>query len=422
MAERIIYHVDVNSAFLSWEAVFRLAFLGASLDLRTVPSAIGGDIAQRHGIILAKSIPAKAFGIQTGEPVTEALKKCPELILAPPNYGLYERCSKAFSKILKEYTSKVEPFSIDEVFMDMTETIHLYGDPVETANQIRERIKEELGFTVNIGVSSNKLLAKMASDFQKPDRVHTLFPDEIERKMWPMPVRELFFVGRATEAKLKKIGVRTIGQLARTDLNILRSHLKAHGETVWRFANGIDFEPVLEEKADNKGYGNSTTISFDVTDAWTAKRVLLALAETVGMRLRQDNVRIQEVSVGIKAWNLKHISHQKLLNYPTDITYEIYLAAAELFDEAWDGTPIRHLGIHTGKVKRGDHLRQITLFDTMDYEKLERVDRTIDQIRKRWGNDSIQRSVFLKEKRIDHLSGGISREKRSVDYTKLDIR
>lgn len=200
--ESIIFHIDVNSAFLSWEAVYRLTHRGGTLDLREVASAVGGDMSMRHGIILAKSIPAKKYGIRTGETILEAQRKCPNLILVPPNYGLYEKCSAAFMNILREYSDVVEQYSIDEAFMDMTATCQLFGTPEEAAEQMKSRIKNELGFTVNVGISRNKLLAKMASDFKRPDRVHTLYPKEIREKMWPLPVSDLFFVGRATTKKI----------------------------------------------------------------------------------------------------------------------------------------------------------------------------------------------------------------------------
>ncbi|MBS6759991.1 DNA polymerase Y family protein, partial [Hungatella hathewayi] len=255
--ERTIFHVDVNSAFLSWEAVYRLKHLGGRLDLRTVSAAVGGDVTRRHGIILAKSIPARTYGIKTGETVCSALKKCPELVLVPPNYNLYQRSSDALIRLLKEYTPLVEQYSIDEAYMDMTESRALFGPPKEAAEKIRERILCELGFTVNIGVANNKLLAKMASDFKKPNRVHTLWKEEIPMKMWPLPVSELFFIGRATYRKLKGIGITTIGELARSDPDILRRHLGKQGEVIWGFANGIDLSAVEAEAPPNKGYGNS---------------------------------------------------------------------------------------------------------------------------------------------------------------------
>lgn len=417
---RIIFHIDVNSAFLSWEAVYRLYHLGARTDLRQVVSAVGGDMAMRHGIILAKSIPAKKYNIQTGESIVEARQKCPGLLLVPPNYTLYEKCSAAFMEILRSYSPDVEQYSIDEAFVDMTGTKGLWGDPETAANRIRNQIHDELGFTVNVGVSENKLLAKMASDFRKPDMVHTLWRHEIESKMWPLPVSDLFFVGRATTKKLLEIGVHTIGELAKTDPRILRSRLKKHGEIIWGFANGIDVSVVQSKPLDNKGYGNSTTIAFDVCDASTAKLVLLALAETVGTRLRAAGVRAEVIAVGIKSHDLQYASHQMTLQNATNITIEIHRYACQLFDALWDGAPIRHLGIHTSRIRDGMNMRQIDMFDTMDYEKLEKLDNTVDTIRHRYGNDSIKRAVFIGS-RIDHMSGGISREKRTVDYNKIKI-
>lgn len=407
---KVIFHVDVNSAFLSWEAVFRLYHKGGKKDLRNEVAAVGGDVAMRHGLILAKSIPAKKYRIQTGESIMEAKQKCPELILVPPNYGLYERCSKAFIQVLKEYTPVVEQYSIDECFMDMTGTEKLWGPPMEVAEQIKNRIRNELGFTVNIGISENKLLAKMASDFLKPDRVHTLWHHEIQEKMWMLPVSDLFFVGRATTKKLLKLGIRTIGDLAKSDPALLRSHLKKHGEVVWGFANGIDVSVVQAVAPDHKGYGNSTTIAFDVSDASTAKLVLLALAETVAARLRAASVRAEVIAVGIKNFELSYASHQMTLANATNITIEIHRCACQLFDQLWDGTPIRHLGIHTSRMKDKLDMRQLDMFDSTDYEKLERADAAVDQIRRRYGNDSLMRAAFLGSK-IDHMSGGISREK-----------
>ena len=417
---KVIFHIDINSAFLSWEAVYRLHHLGGTVDLREEVAAVGGDMAMRHGIILAKSIPAKKYNIKTGESITEALQKCPHLKLVPPNYGLYEKCSAAFMKILRQYSPDVEQYSVDEAFVDMTGTEGLWGEPVAAANRIRNQIREELGFTVNIGVSENKLLAKMASDFKKPDRVHTLWKHEIEDKMWPLPVSELFFVGRATAKKLFGMGIRTIGELANTDPIILKSHLKKHGEVIWAFANGLDVSVVQSEAPANKGYGNSTTIAFDVTDASTAKLVLLALAETVGTRLRAAQVRAEVIAVGLKTYDLQYASRQMTLGHATDITIEIHRYACQLFDTLWDGRAISHLGIHTSLLKDHMDMRQMDMFDTTDYEKQEQLDRTVDEIRVRYGKDALKRSVFVGG-RIDHMSGGISREKRTVDYEKVKV-
>ncbi len=420
--ERIVFHVDVNSAFLSWEAAYRLHHLGASMDLRKIPSAVAGDAEARHGIILAKSHPAKAYGVRTGETIGQARAKCPQLYMVPPNYSLYQRCSRAFQEILKDYTPDVEPYSIDECYMDMTETLHLFGEPLKVADEIRGRIKDELGFTVNIGVASNKLLAKMASELKKPDRTHSLFLEDIPDKMWPLPVSQLFFVGRASKRKLEVLGIRTIGELAAADPKILETVLHKQGRQIWNFANGRDDSRVEAKSSVNKSYGNSTTVAFDVKDREGAEKVLLALAETVAGRLRSHKVKAEVISVGIKSYDFHYSSHQMTLPDPTNITWELYQYACQLFEELWDGkTPLRHLGIYTQKIRGEEEPRQMNLFDTADYGKLEKLDEMVDAIRRKHGIDSVKRAVFLNSS-IDHLSGGISREKRTVDYSRQKIQ
>jgi DNA polymerase-4 len=413
--EKVIFHIDVNSAFLSWEAVYRLHILGQKTDLREIPSAVAGDVKKRHGIILAKSSPAKKFGIRTGDTICDARNLCPELVLVDPNYDLYETSSKAFMKILRGFSPCVEQYSIDEAYCDMTGTTALYGSPVVAANLLKDRIHQELGFTVNVGVSSNKLLAKMASDFKKPNRVHTLFPDEIEKKMWPLPVGELFYVGLATKRKLNGLGIYTIGELARTDQSLLCAHLKKQGEVIHAFANGVDVSVVSDEVPANQGYGNSTTIPFDLEDADAAKMVLLSLSETVCARLRAVSVMVNVVSVSIVDFQFHHVSHQKTLLTATNITNELHYAACRLFDKLWDQTPIRSLGIHTAKVVRADTVRQINLFDRDQYEKFSRLDVAIDTVRERYGDDSVMRAVFLNSP-IYHMVGGIPPEKRKPEY------
>ena len=409
--EKVIFHVDVNSAYLSWEAVYRRKYRGEVLDLRDIPSAVGGDVNQRHGIILAKSMPAKAYGIRTGDSIWEARQKYGPLTIVPPDYSLYDRSSHALLTLLREYSPDVEQYSIDEAYVDMSGTQKLFGSPEQAADRIRERIREELGFTVNIGISENKLLAKMASDFRKPDRTHTLFAQEIPLKLWPLPVSELFFVGRASAKKLCNLGIYTIGDLARTDVEILKRHMKKQGELIWNFANGRDFSLVEAVPPPNKGYGNSTTIPVDVTSASQASLVLLALAETVGARLRKDGKKAEVLSVSIKDYLFQTASHQCRLPAPTNITEELHRHACSLFLKLWDGLPIRHLGIHTGRMQDENAMRQMELFDTRDYGKLERLDRAVDTIRRRYGMDAVKRAVFL-ESPIDHMSGGMSREKR----------
>ncbi|MDF2820280.1 MAG: DNA-directed polymerase [Clostridiales bacterium] len=412
MSKPIIFHIDVNSAFLSWEACYRVNILGESADLRDIPSVVGGDQEKRHGIVLAKSNSAKKYKIQTGEPLVSALNKCPNLTIVPPNYELYVTSSRALLKILKEFSPLVEQYSIDEAYCDMTGTENIYGTPIAAATYIKDKIYEELGFTVNIGCSSNKLLAKMAGDFQKPNMVHSLFPEEIPDKMWPLDVGDLFFVGRATQKKLRSLGIQTIGELAHTDINILRYHFKKHGEVIYNYANGYDFTPLIDITPQNKGYGNSITIPIDASTASSAKMVLLSLCETVSTRLRADNIKASCISVSITDCEFSHASHQRNITASTNITNEIYTIACLLFDELWDKkTPIRQLGVHTSKLSNDDY-RQYNLFDMYKYDKLKKLDSAIDEIRGRYGEDSVKRACFL-DGSTNHMSGGIDKAKRT---------
>lgn len=395
--EKIFYHIDVNSAFLSWEASYRINVLGESLDLRTIPAIIGGDIEKRHGIVLAKSLPCKKYNILTGEPLVSVKEKCPGITIIPPNYPMYEKASRALMNLLSEYSDDVQQYSIDEAFVNMTGTATLFGSPVNAANLIKDRIKNELGFTVNIGISSNKLLAKMASDFKKPDLVHTLFPNEIKDKMWPLPISELFFVGHSIEKKLLNYGVTTIGELALSDPLWIKSILKSHGYLTWQFANGIDEQlDKFTYSPHNHGYGNSMTIPFDVTDSSTAKAVLLSLAETVATRIRADSAFISVVAISIVDYDFNYSHRQMTLLSATDITRQIYEAACTLFDSLWDHTPIRKLGIHTSKASSAS-MYQYSLFDTMNIDKEIKLDKAIDDIRSTWGQDSIKRGALLSD-------------------------
>lgn len=393
MSKRIIFHIDANSAYLSWEAAHRLQH-GESLDLRTVPAVVGGNPETRHGIVLAKSIPAKRYGIQTGETIHTALAKCPELMIVRPNYELYMQCSKAFGDILREYSPLVEQYSIDEYFIDFSIMERLFSEPVEAAHIIKDRIKNELGFTVNVGISTNKILAKMASELEKPDKVHTIFPNEIAQKMWPLPIEELFMAGRATARKLQSRGIKTIGDLANFDPMAIRIFLKGHGILVWNYANGIESNPVRENRRPLiKGIGNSTTIAFDVEDRTTAHLVLLSLTETVAARLRQAGYCARLVSVSLKTNEFYNRSHQRKIFSAIDCTNAIHEIACELFDELWKGQPVRHLGVRVSDFCQ-NNIHQLALFER-DYEKQRTVDKTVDAIRKRFGNSSVFRSSFL---------------------------
>lgn len=401
---RVIFHVDANSAYLSWTAAAMLE-KGYPIDIREIPSVVSGDPLSRHGIILAKSIPAKKYGIATGQSLFEAKQKCPNLAVFPPNYDLYMLCSNEMYRILLEYSPVVERYSIDECYLDYTASRGRFGDPVEAAHEIKERIKRELGFTVNIGISVNKILAKMGSELKKPDQVHTLWPQEMGQKMWPLPVGELFMVGRATAQKLKKININTIGDLAKADRHHMKALLKSHGLLVWSLANGIDdTEVTLNSEIIQKGVGNSTTISYDVTDRTEAHLILLALTERVAMRLRRLGYLVSLVSVSIKNDSFVGYSHQLKLPCCINTTTEIFEYVRLLFDQSWRGEAIRKLGVHVSDF-HSDDARQFSLFDKGDTEKLQALDRAVDQIRERYGTRSIIRGSFVNGD-INAVQGG----------------
>lgn len=404
--ERVILHVDVNSAYLSWEAVYRLLH-GAKLDLRDVPSVVGGDAEKRHGIVLAKSVPAKKYGIHTGEVLWQARSKCPGLIVVPPDYQLYMQCSNALIELLSEYSPLIERYSVDECFVDIT---HSLGnkDPFSLAKEISGKIKNTLGFTVNIGISTNKLLAKMGSELEKPDKIHTLYPHEIPKKMWPLSVKELFMVGRSTAPKLYRLNIFSIGQLAKTDPDFLTAHFKSFGKVLWRYANGIDDSPVNPFGTVPKGIGNSTTIPFDVDNEKDAFLVLLSLVETASSRLRSARLLARVVSVAIRKTDLAFFSHQRRLLTPTDDTGTLFKTVKTLFKELWDGTPLRHLGVAFSSLCT-DQFCQVSLFEEGQIYKKKALDSSIDAIRLHYGDTSVVRGCFINSG-IPPLMGGVAED------------
>lgn len=392
--ERLIFHVDVNSAFLSWEAARRVK--EGLPDLREIPSCIGGDPKSRRGIVVAKSIPAKKYGVTTGEPVSMALRKCPELICVPGDFALFETCSRAFKKICASYAPVMESFSIDEVFLDMSGTEKIYPDPVKLAHEIKDRIREELGFTVNIGIGTNKLLAKMASDFEKPDKVHTLFPAEIPTKMWPLPVRDLLFLGKASEQKLIKAGIKTIGEMARyPETEIQRLLGEKTGHQLYEYANGRDDSPVRGEREEAKGYSAETTTEEDIVTYEQAFSLLLAQCDVVAARMRKDGKKCSCVSVTYRMLDFRTRSHQKKLENPTDVTEEIFAQIKNLLRECWQCQPLRLIGVALTDLT-SDDFRQMSLFEnTENHEKQKKVDGVVDDIRKRFGNGMIVRGSTM---------------------------
>lgn len=412
----IIFHIDVNSAFLSWTALERLRNDPPSVDLRTIPSIIGGDEKQRHGIVLAKSIPAKRYGIHTGEPVATALRKCPFLTLVPPDHALYHKRSKELMALLHTYTSDIEQVSIDECYLFYTPIGHLFSSPEEAARRIADDVRNTLGFTVNVGIAENKLLAKMASDFEKPDRVHTLYRNEIPTKMWPLSVHELFMVGRKSASRLEELGIHTIGELAHSDRAFLQTQFKSHGILMWEYANGIDDSAVHSDATKAKCIGNSTTLASDVMTRKEAFEILLSLSEQVATRLRKAEQLASTVTIEVKYSDFHTCSRQMQTHTPIATTDALYDCACQLFNALWNGSPIRLLGVRTSRLQSEHDPIQLSLFDLNfslteaspasaapvaksarkpDLEKQRKLDAAMDQIRQKFGKDAVMRGSRL---------------------------
>lgn len=398
----IFFHIDVNSAFLSWTAVDRLS-KGDTVDLRTIPAIIGGDQSSRHGIVLAKSVPAKKYGIVTGEPVVNAFRKCPSLVTAAPDMQMYRKKSHELMDYLHTLTDDIEQASVDEVYLYYTPIAHLYESPVACADMIRKKVYEQFGFTVNVGISDVKVLAKMASDFLKPDRTHTLYKHEIVTKMWPLDVGDLFLCGKSAQATLRKLEINTIGDLAKTDVNILTAHLKSMGRVLWDYANGIDDSMVITEPAEAKGIGNSTTAPHDVTTREEAGEIIRSLCESVSERLKKAHFLAGQLTVEIKYSDFKSFSHQGALESYICTSAALYKASMPLFDKLWSGEPIRLLGIRTTKLVSDDEPFQLSLFDgaestgktdeesVVDSEKQKKLEEALSSIRDRFGKDAVKR-------------------------------
>ncbi len=388
----IIFHIDVNSAFLSWTAVEELN-KGAEVDLRTIPAIIGGDQKSHRGVVVAKSIPAKRYGIRTGEPAANAFRKCPELISVPPNHVLYKRKSAELMNYLRTFTDKIEQVSVDECYMDFTDIQNQYISPEEGALRIKNSVKERFGFTVNVGISTNKVLAKMASDFEKPDKVHTLYPEEIQKKMWPLPIGELYMAGKSSVHTLKKLEINTIGDLAMADPELICLHLKSHGKTLWEFANGICESKVQSEKQEAKGIGKSTTLEKDIDTMEEAEKVFAYLSQGVSERLKKAGQKAYMISMEIKYSDFKSVSHQKQLAKPTDTKDCLQKTAIELFKELWNGMPVRLLGIRTSKLVATSEPVQMSIFDIEIQkpfdEKHKKLNEALKEIRTKFGEDAV---------------------------------
>lgn len=399
--ERFILHIDVNNAFLSWTAVEKIKN-GEQIDIRNMPSVIGGDESQRRGIVLAKSPIAKQFGIKTGDPLYLARRKCPQIQVYSSDYNVYVKYSKAMIEIFKEYTDRIEQYSIDECSLDLTNFL-LKGEKIEDkAKQISLEIKEKLGFTVNIGIAHNKLLAKMASDFEKPDKIHTLYEEEIPTKMWNLPVSNLYMVGRKSLPKLEKMGIKTIGDLAKYNQKKLVKKFGKFGKMIWEYANGIDDEPVETRREKPKGIGHSVTLPYDVSNIEKLEETLLNLTEQVSYRLRKQDLLANVVNVQIKNSDFKVFSHQKKLKEPTSSTKYIYIEAKELLNTLYNSTAnkqIRLIGIRVDNLTDKEEM-QMSLFMQMDKnkEKQERLDNAIDKLKDKYGYNMVVRAGNINKK------------------------
>lgn len=392
--KRIIFHVDVNNAFLSWSALDMLKN-GSKIDIRTIPAVVGGDESKRRGIVVAKSMPAKKAGIVTGEPLYTARRKVDNLFVVQTNKNNYVKYSREFYKILCNYSPVVERYSIDECFLDMTGTEKIFGSPIDVAYKIKDEIKDKLGFTVNVGIGNCKICAKMASDFEKPDKVHTLFEDEIKTKMWPLKVDDLFMVGKSSSKKLHEIGIHTIEDLALADINMLTRYFKSMGKMMYEYANGIDYSPVERPIPKNQGIGHSTTLPEDIYDISDLKKVLYKLSCMVGMRLRGEKKYATVVSVQLKNNSFFNYQHQKKLINPVSSNEDIYDISTELLKSMWKGDPIRLVGLRVSDFTDQTY-EQMSLFEEAGKkEKRDTVQKTLDKINKKFGSNTIKSAALF---------------------------
>lgn len=394
--KRIIFHIDVNNAFLSWTAV-KLLSEGYPIDIRTIPSVIGGDEQKRHGIVLAKSPVAKKYGIVTPETLYSARKKCPDLKVFPGDYAYYSKMSRKMIKYISSYSPDLEQFSIDECFLDLTGTHYLYDNIIDLAYKIKDEIYSMFGFTVNIGIGNNKLCAKMASDFEKPNKVHTLFMEEIESKMWPLPIEDLFMVGKKTSDKLRKMGFNTIGDVARCNPNILIKEFKTVGMDLWNRANGIDDSIVDSSVYENKSISVSWTLDHDSDDIDFIKSVLLKQVDEVGRSLRKKKKYATVIAVTFKTYDFVSFSKQCSLSYPVKSNDDIYNEAIKILYKAWNFEKIRNIGIRLSGFT-DEKIIQHDLFEDRNNENDEKVQDAVDKIKDKYGSNIIIPASLLDKK------------------------
>lgn len=395
--DNIIMHIDVNNAFLSWSAI-DLLNNGYDIDIRNIEAIIGGDEKMRHGIVLAKSMPAKRKGVKTAETLRDAKRKCPNLSIYPPNYKWYQYMSDSLFKLISNYTPDIEKLSIDECFIDYTKVKKLYGDPIKFAYRLKKEIKSKLGFTVNIGIANNKLCAKMASDFLKPDRVHTLFSDEVVNKMYPLPIEELYGVGKSSSKKLRELKINTIGDLARTNPEYLSKYFKNQAIKMIQSARGIDNSIVVSERPESTSISNSTTTNYNLTTIEEINKVLFSLVENVCISLRSSNRYAYVIGVQLKDKFFKSYSHQQKLKNATNSTSEVYEISKKLAKEMWNEEGIRLVGVSLSNLVN-DNNHQISLFEDINKkESNQKLDEVVDKLKKTYGNKIINKASLLDNK------------------------
>jgi DNA polymerase-4 len=391
---KIILHSDLNNFFASVECLH-------NPKLRNLPVAVCGSPENRHGIVLAKNNIAKSFGVKTASTIWQAKSICPNLVTVKPNYHLYVKYSRMVKKIYSYYTDNIESFGIDECWLDVTQSQKLFGDGETIAYKIKERVKEEIGITCSIGVSYNKIFAKLGSDMKKPDAVTVIMPQDIETKIFPLPCEELLYVGRKTKQKLNNLSIYTIGDLAATNPKVLETYLGKWGKMLWQSANGLDSSPVHKTDDEHllKSVGNSITAPQDLVNDDDVRILLLHLSESVGKRLRQHGLIAKTICVVIKDSNLKSIDRQSSLGFYTNSTMQIYNKAFEIFKSTWDwSSNVRLLGVRAIDICCSDEFVQTSLFCNHKHQKLEEIDGCIDKIRDKYGFRAVKRGLILKEK------------------------
>lgn len=391
---RIVMHIDVNNAFLSWTAV-ELLKSGYPIDIRNIPAIIGGDETKRKGIVLAKSPVAKKMGVKTADTIYSVRQKYKDIKIYSSNYKLYEQKSKELFSIIKEYTPDIEKASIDECYIEYTNIKKIYGNEIDFAYNLKNRIKKQLGFTVNIGIANNKLCAKMASDFEKPDKVHTLYMNEVKKKMYPLPIEDLFTVGKSTSKKLRFMGINTIGDLANCDPNSLKSILKNTSKRYVELARGIDNSPVNSNDFVPKGISNEITLDHDIFNITDIYKPLSYLSAKVAKRLRQERKYAKVICVILKDNKFKRYSHQKKIVNPVNSYSEIYSYAKKILSELYNGEKIRLIGIRLDNLVSVKNHQTSFFEDNKSNNDLEVI---IDKINDKYGYDVIKRASFLEKK------------------------